>query len=249
MTESILQIKDLKKSFGDNQILKGISLDVKQGEVVVILGSSGCGKSTLLRCINGLETIQGGDILLDGKSITSSKKDFHLIRQKIGMVFQSYDLFPHLDILQNLILGPVKAQGRNKEEVIAEAEKLLDREERFDTHLVEGGSNLSGGQKQRLSIARAVVKDPDVFIFDDSFSALDYKTDATLRKRLKEVTGDATVLIVAQRVGTIMDADQIIVLDQGEIVGRGTHDELMESNEIYREIANSQLDSPSLTEE
>ena len=127
MTESILQIKDLKKSFGDNQILKGISLDVKQGEVVVILGSSGCGKSTLLRCINGLETIQGGDILLDGKSITGSKKDFHLIRQKIGMVFQSYDLFPHLDILQNLILGPVKAQRRNKDEVIAEAEKLLDR--------------------------------------------------------------------------------------------------------------------------
>ena len=100
-----------------------------------------------------------------------------------------------------------------------------------------------------MSIARAVVKDPDIFIFDDSFYALDYKTDATLRKRLKEVTGDATVLIVAQRVGTIMDADQIIVLDQGEIVGRGTHDELMESNEIYREIANSQLDSPSLTEE
>ena len=124
MTESILQIKDLKKSFGDNEILKGISLDVKQGEVVVILGSSGCGKSTLLRCINGLETIQGGDILLDGKSITGSKKDFHLIRQKIGMVFQSYDLFPHLDILQNLILGPVKAQGRNKEEVIAEAENF-----------------------------------------------------------------------------------------------------------------------------
>ena len=111
MTESILQIKDLKKSFGDNQILKGISLDVKQGEVVVILGSSGCGKSTLLRCINGLETIQGGDILLDGKSITGSKKDFHLIRQKIGMVFQSYDLFPHLDILQNLILGQSKLKG------------------------------------------------------------------------------------------------------------------------------------------
>ena len=116
--------------------------------------------------------------------------------------------------------------------------------------MAEGGSNLSGGQKQRLSIARAVVKDPDVFIFDDSFSALDYNTDAILRKRLKEVTRDATVLIVAQRVGTIMDADQIIVLDQGEIVGRGTHEELMASNEIYREIANSQLNSsPSLTEE
>ena len=156
MTESILQIKDLKKSFGDNQILKGISLDVKQGEVVVILGSSGCGKSTLLRCINGLETIQGGDILLDGKSITGSKKDFHLIRQKIGMVFQSYDLFPHLDILQNLILGPVKAQGRNKDEVIAEAEKLLDRVGLLDKKH-SFARQLSGGQKQRVAIVRSLL--------------------------------------------------------------------------------------------
>ena len=123
------------------------------------------------------------------------------------------------------------------------------KEERFETHLAEGGSNLSGGQKQRLSIARAVVKEPDIYIFDDSFSALDYKTDAILRSRLKEVTQNATVLIVAQRVGTIMDADQIIVLDKGEIVGRGTHEELLQQNDIYREIANSQLNSQSLTEE
>ena len=115
--------------------------------------------------------------------------------------------------------------------------------------MAEGGSNLSGGQKQRLSIARAVVKEPDIYIFDDSFSALDYKTDAILRSRLKEVTQNATVLIVAQRVGTIMDADQIIVLDKGEIVGRGTHEELLQDNDIYREIANSQLNSQSLTEE
>ena len=115
--------------------------------------------------------------------------------------------------------------------------------------MAEGGSNLSGGQKQRLSIARAVVKEPDIYIFDDSFSALDYKTDAILRSRLKEVTQNATVLIVAQRVGTIMDADQIIVLDKGEIVGRGTHEELLQQNDIYREIANSQLNSQSLTEE
>ena len=164
MTESILQIKDLRKSFGDNEILKGISLDVKQGEVVVILGSSGCGKSTLLRCINGLETIQGGDILLDGKSITSSKKDFHLIRQKIGMVFQSYDLFPHLDILQNLILGPVKAQGRNKEEVIAEAEKLLDRVGLLDKKH-SFARQLSGGQKQRVAIVRSLLMHPEVMSF------------------------------------------------------------------------------------
>ena len=133
---------------------------------------------------------------------------------------------------------------------IAQAKDFIEsREEQFDTHLAEGGSNLSGGQKQRLSIARAVVKNPDIYIFDDSFSALDYKTDAQLRARLKEVTGDSTVLIVAQRVGTIMDADQIIVLDEGEIVGRGTHDQLMANNAIYREIAESQLKNQSLTEE
>lgn len=125
---------------------------------------------------------------------------------------------------------------------------IESHQETFETHLAEGGSNLSGGQKQRLSIARAVVKDPDLYIFDDSFSALDYKTDATLRARLKEVTGDSTVLIVAQRVGTIMDADQIIVLDEGEIVGRGTHAQLIENNAIYREIAESQLKNQNLSE-
>ena len=119
----------------------------------------------------------------------------------------------------------------------------------YEADIAQGGSNLSGGQKQRLSIARAVCRKPEIYIFDDSFSALDYKTDATLRKRLKEVTGDATVLIVAQRVGTIMDADQIIVLDHGEIVGRGTHEELLATNEIYSEIARSQLNNQSLTEE
>ena len=133
---------------------------------------------------------------------------------------------------------------------VAQARDFIEsKEERFEAYLAEGGSNLSGGQKQRLSIARAVVKEPDIYIFDDSFSALDYKTDAILRRRLKEVTQNATVLIVAQRVGTIMDADQIIVLDKGEIVGRGTHEELLQQNDIYREIANSQLNSQSLTEE
>ncbi|WP_313176420.1 ABC transporter ATP-binding protein, partial [Streptococcus parasuis] len=133
---------------------------------------------------------------------------------------------------------------------VAQAKEFIEsKEEKFDTHLAEGGSNLSGGQKQRLSIARAIVKKPDIYIFDDSFSALDYKTDAILRSRLKEVTENATVMIVAQRVGTIMDADQIIVLNEGEIVGRGTHNELMENNEIYSEIANSQLNRQSLTEE
>ena len=227
MTESILQIKDLKKSFGDNEILKGISLDVKQGEVVVILGSSGCGKSTLLRCINGLETIQGGDILLDGKSITGSKKDFHLIRQKIGMVFQSYDLFPHLDILQNLILGPVKAQGRNKEEVIAEAEKLLDRVGLLDKKH-SFARQLSGGQKQRVAIARALAMEPEIILFDEPTSALDPEMVGEVLDVMKKLASSGmTMLIVTHEMGFAREiSDQVIFMTDGKIVEEGTAEQI-----------------------
>ena len=190
-----------------------------------------------------------GKILVDGVDV----RDYQLraLRQKIGFIPQKALLFTGT-IAENLRYGKEDASHEelNQAADVAQAKEFIEsREERFETHLAEGGSNLSGGQKQRLSIARAVVKEPDIYIFDDSFSALDYKTDAILRRRLKEVTQNATVLIVAQRVGTIMDADQIIVLDKGEIVGRGRHEELMESNAIYREIAQSQLNSQSLTEE
>ena len=233
----------------ESPVLHNISFHAKPGETIAFIGSTGSGKSSLVQLIPRFYDVTLGKILVDGVDV----RDYNLkaLRQKIGFIPQKALLFTGT-IAENLRYGKEDASVQELEQAaeISQAKEFIDsREERFDTHLSEGGSNLSGGQKQRLSIARAVVKDPDVFIFDDSFSALDYKTDATLRKRLKEVTGDATVLIVAQRVGTIMDADQIIVLDQGEIVGRGTHDELMESNEIYREIANSQLDSPSLTEE
>ena len=233
----------------ESPVLHNISFQAKPGETIAFIGSTGSGKSSLVQLIPRFYDVTLGKILVDGVDV----RDYNLkaLRQKIGFIPQKALLFTGT-IAENLRYGKEDASVEELEQAadISQAKEFIDsREERFDTHLAEGGSNLSGGQKQRLSIARAVVKDPDVFIFDDSFSALDYKTDATLRKRLKEVTGDATVLIVAQRVGTIMDADQIIVLDQGEIVGRGTHDELMESNEIYREIANSQLDSPSLTDE
>ena len=233
----------------ESPVLHNISFQAKPGETIAFIGSTGSGKSSLVQLIPRFYDVTLGKILVDGVDV----RDYNLkaLRQKIGFIPQKALLFTGT-IAENLRYGKKDASVQELEQAaeISQAKEFIDsREERFDTHLAEGGSNLSGGQKQRLSIARAVVKDPDAFIFDDSFSALDYKTDATLRKRLKEVTGDATVLIVAQRVGTIMDADQIIVLDQGEIVGRGTHDELMESNEIYREIANSQLDSPSLTEE
>lgn len=225
----------------ESPVLKDISFKVKPGETIAFIGSTGSGKSSLVNLIPRFYDVTLGKILVDGVDV----RDYQLkaLRQKIGFIPQKALLFTGT-IEENLKYGKSDATSEELQAAadIAQAKEFIEsRDDRYQTHLAEGGSNLSGGQKQRLSIARAVVKKPDIYIFDDSFSALDYKTDAQLRARLKEVTQEATVLIVAQRVGTIMDADQIIVLDKGEIVGRGTHDELMQSNDIYREIANSQL--------
>ena len=233
----------------ESPVLHNISFKAKPGETIAFIGSTGSGKSSLVQLIPRFYDVTLGKILVDGVDV----RDFNVkaLRHKIGFIPQKALLFTGT-IAENLRYGKEDAsiEELDKAADVAQAKEFIEsKEEQFDTHLAEGGSNLSGGQKQRLSIARAVVKEPDIYIFDDSFSALDYKTDATLRKRLKEVTGDATVLIVAQRVGTIMDADQIIVLDHGEIVGRGTHEKLLETNEIYSEIARSQLNNQSLTEE
>ena len=233
----------------ESPVLHNISFKAKPGETIAFIGSTGSGKSSLVQLIPRFYDVTLGKILVDGVDV----RDFNVkaLRHKIGFIPQKALLFTGT-IAENIRYGKEDAsiEELDKAADVAQAKEFIEsKEEQFDTHLAEGGSNLSGGQKQRLSIARAVVKEPDIYIFDDSFSALDYKTDATLRKRLKEVTGDATVLIVAQRVGTIMDADQIIVLDHGEIVGRGTHEELLTTNEIYSEIARSQLNNQSLTEE
>lgn len=233
----------------ESPVLHNISFKAKPGETIAFIGSTGSGKSSLVQLIPRFYDVTLGKILVDGIDV----RDYQLkaLRQKIGFIPQKALLFTGT-IAENLRYGKEDASHEELDQAadVAQAKDFIEsRKERFETHLAEGGSNLSGGQKQRLSIARAVVKEPDIYIFDDSFSALDYKTDATLRRRLKEVTQDATVLIVAQRVGTIMDADQIIVLDKGEIVGRGTHEELMKTNDIYREIAQSQLNNQSLTEE
>ncbi|KXT74946.1 ABC transporter, ATP-binding/permease protein [Streptococcus sp. DD10] len=232
----------------ESPVLHNISFKAKPGETVAFIGSTGSGKSSLVQLIPRFYDVTLGKIMVDGIDVREYK--LKSLRQKIGFIPQKALLFTGT-IGDNIRYGKESASHDELSLAadVAQAKEFIDsRDERFESFLSEGGSNLSGGQKQRLSIARAVVKKPDIFIFDDSFSALDYKTDAILRRRLKEVTQNATVLIVAQRVGTIMDADQIIVLDEGEIVGRGTHDELMQTNEIYREIANSQLKSQSLTE-
>ena len=233
----------------ESPVLHNISFTAKPGETIAFIGSTGSGKSTLVQLIPRFYDVTLGKIKVDGVDV----RDYRLksLRQKIGFIPQKALLFTGT-IADNLRYGKEDASHEDLHQAadVAQAKDFIEsREEGFATHLAEGGSNLSGGQKQRLSIARAVIKGPDIYIFDDSFSALDYRTDAILRRRLKEVTQDATVLIVAQRVGTIMDADQIIVLDKGEIVARGRHEELMETNDIYREIAESQLKNASLTEE
>ncbi|MBR7928151.1 ABC transporter ATP-binding protein [Aerococcaceae bacterium zg-ZUI334] len=233
----------------ESPVLHNISFKTKPGETIAFIGSTGSGKSSLVQLVPRFYDVTLGRILVDGVDV----RDYQLkaLRQKIGFIPQKALLFTGT-IGENLRYGKYDATDHELEKAsdVSQAKDFIHRtKERFQTHLSEGGVNLSGGQKQRLSIARAVVKEPDIYIFDDSFSALDYRTDAELRRRLKEVTQDATVLIVAQRVGTIMNADQIIVLDNGEIVGRGTHEELMQSNEIYRDIANSQLNQQSLVEE
>lgn len=222
MPETILKIRDLQKSFGDNPILQGLSLEVKKGEVVVILGPSGCGKSTLLRCINGLENIQGGYILLDDQSITGNQKNFHLVRQKIGMVFQSYELFPHLDVLQNLILGPTKAQGRKKEEVILEAEQLLKRVGLLDKKH-SYARQLSGGQKQRVAIVRSLLMHPEIILFDEVTASLDPEMVREVLELINDLAqeGRTMILVTHEMQFAQAIADRIIFLDQGQIAEEG----------------------------
>ena len=217
--EVVLQIKNLKKSYGDLNVLNSISLDVHKGEVVVIVGPSGCGKSTLLRCINGLENIQAGTIHLKDELISGRDKNMHLVRQRIGMVFQSYDLFPHMTILDNVILGPVKAQKRDKKEAIKEAEKMLERVGLLDKENAYP-RQLSGGQKQRVAIVRALCMHPEIMLFDEVTAALDPEMvrevlDVMLELAKEEIT---MVIVTHEMQFAKAIADRIIFIDKGEIV-------------------------------
>ena len=216
---ALLEIRDLHKEFDGNTIIQNISFEVHKGEVIVILGPSGCGKSTLLRCINGLETIQGGEIVLDGEIISNRKKDMYLVRQKIGMVFQSYDLFPHLDVLGNILLGPTKAQRRNKAEVQAEAEALLERVGLPDK-IHAYPRQLSGGQKQRVAIVRALCMRPELMLFDEVTAALDPEMVREVLDVMMDLADDGkTMLIVTHQMQFARAvADRVLFLDNGTIV-------------------------------
>ena len=224
----LLELKNIKKSFDQNVILKDLSLTVEKGEVIVILGPSGCGKSTLLRCINGLETIQGGEILLDGEIISNRKKDMHLIRQKIGMVFQSYDLFPHLTVMKNLLLGPKHAHEMNfnMEDVQKEAEAWLERVGLADKKNAYP-RQLSGGQKQRVAIVRMLCMHPEVMLFDEVTAALDPEMVREVLDVMMDLANDKkTMLIVTHQMQFARAvADKIVFMDEGEIVEISTPEE------------------------
>lgn len=215
----LLSIEHLKKAYGDNVVLKDINLQVKRGEVIVVIGPSGCGKSTFLRCINALEPIQGGTITVDGRTIDGSSKDIASLRQKIGMVFQSYDLFPHMTVLDNITLAPIKAQGKKKKEAQDEARDLLKRvslAEKEDSF----PRQLSGGQKQRVAIARALAMHPDVLLLDEVTAALDPEM---VREVLDVILGLAregkTMLIVTHEMQFARAvADRVLFFDGGDIV-------------------------------
>ena len=230
----------------DENVLEDITFTAKPGETTAIIGSTGSGKSTLVNLVPRFYDVTAGSITLDGADIRNVSQ--HELREKLGYVPQKGVLFSG-DIASNIMFG--NPDGSEAEMVeaarIAQAEEFIEgKKDRYQSPIAQGGSNVSGGQKQRLSIARAIAKHPEVFIFDDSFSALDFKTDVTLRKALRQKTKESTVLIVAQRISTIMNAEQIIVLDDGRIAGTGTHRELLENCEVYRQIAASQLSEAEL---
>lgn len=230
----------------EEDVIKNISFTARPGQTTAIIGATGSGKTTLINLIPRFYDATEGQVLVDGVDVRDVTT--HDLREKIGYVPQKAFLFSGT-IDSNLRYGKEKASEEEIEkaaEIAQASEFIKEKEEGFKTEVAQGGGNLSGGQKQRLSIARALAKKPDIYIFDDSFSALDFKTDAALRKALKENTASSTVIIVAQRISTIKNAEQIIVLDEGKVVGIGTHDELMKNCETYREIALSQLSKEEL---
>ncbi len=233
----------------DEYLLKDISFKVNRGETIAFIGSTGAGKSSLINLVPRFYDATDGEVLVDGVNVKDYKQEE--LHNRIGYVPQRAILFTGT-ISSNVAYGENGKKNITKEKIkeairVAQGTDFVEKMDgSYEAHIARGGTNVSGGQKQRLSIARAIARDPEIYIFDDSFSALDYKTDATLRKELKRYTKDATSMIVAQRIGTIMHADKIIVLDKGKCVGMGTHKELLKNCDVYKEIALSQLSEEEL---
>ena len=246
--KGIVEFKNVFFKYPDAEeyLLEDISFKANKGDTVAFIGSTGSGKSTLINLVPRFYDVTKGEVLVDGVNVKDYTQEF--LRNKIGYVSQKAVIFNDT-VKNNVSYGKENIDEKKIKEAIevAQPKDFVEKmENKYETNMAQGGTNVSGGQKQRLSIARAIARNPEIYIFDDSFSALDYKTDSILRKELKKYTNDATTLIVAQRIGTIMNADKIIVLDEGKIVGEGTHRELLENCEVYKQIALSQLSKEEL---
>ncbi len=249
--KGVIEFKNVSFKYPDSNeyTIKDISFKANQGETVAIIGSTGSGKSTLINLIPRFFDVTDGEVLVDGVNV--KEYDQEILHNKLGYVPQKAVMFNDT-VMGNVDYGengkPKKTEEKLKKSIeVAQGTEFVEKmEEGYNSHIAQGGSNISGGQKQRLSIARAIARDPEIYIFDDSFSALDYKTDYKLRKDLKAYTKNATSIIVAQRIGTVIHADKIVVLDDGKCVGMGTHKELMQNCSTYQEIAYSQLSKEEL---
>ncbi len=219
--DGILQVRQISKAFDQNHVLRDVSLDLCEGEALVVVGPSGCGKSTLLRCVNGLEQIDGGEILLRGEVISGRKKNLHLVRQKIGMVFQSYDLFPHMKVMDNLILGPVKALGKPKEQAREEAMRMLTR-----VGLAEKAGvyprTLSGGQRQRVALVRAMLMQLEILLLDEITAALDPEMVSEVLNVVLDLARDGMTMVIVTHEMRFAEAvaDQVLFLEDGSVVER-----------------------------
>ena len=249
--KGVVEFKNVSFKYPDAEeyLLKDISFKANKGETVAFIGSTGSGKSTLINLVPRFYDATKGEVLVDGVNVKEYKQEF--LHNKLGYVPQKAVMF-NGDINFNVGYGNNGHAGFDKKKIekaveVAQASEFISKMDNgLETHIAQGGTNVSGGQKQRLAIARAIAREPEIYIFDDSFSALDYKTDSVLRRELKKYTKDATSLIVAQRIGTIMNADKILVLDNGECVGMGTHKELLKTCDVYKQIALSQLSKEEL---
>ena len=233
MEETLLQVKNLVKEYGETRILDGVNLDIARGEVVVVVGPSGCGKSTLLRCINALEPIQGGQVLLEGEAV--GRDHLEELRQKIGMVFQSYDLFPHLRVLDNITIAPIKVQKREKEEVQAEAKELLSRVGLGDK-ANSYPRQLSGGQKQRVAIVRALCMHPEILLFDEVTAALDPEMVREVLDVMLDLAkqGRTMIIVTHEMQFAKAVADNIVFIDQGKILEEATPEEFFTNPKTER---------------
>ena len=232
----MIEIDKVRKSFGKLEVLKGIDLTVAKGEVLTVIGGSGSGKSTLLTCINGLEPIDSGHILVDGVDVHAKSTDLNKLRRKIGIVFQQFNAFPHLTVLENVMLAPVKVLKRSKAEAEAEAVRQLNHVGLGDK-LAVYPSRLSGGQQQRLAIARALLRDTPILLLDEATSALDAASERLVQDALDRLMQGRTTLVVAHRLATILSADRILVMDEGRVVEEGSHAELKARGGLYARLA------------